>query len=1041
MKFQFIAVLVIFMFIFFIQPLLSFTTISGVVTGTLPSNTYYVIGDITVPDNSTLTLQPNTFFKFGPNVGMNVYGTLNATGLYNFEIVFTSDDDNTVGQILPTSDNNPNPGDWDGILFDGNGSNEGSCIMDYCYVFYGGSHTGSPLSNVQLNNCDIATIDNSGFAYSFHEGFRISYCSPQITNSQISSNQSHGLLLTNYADAAIENCSITLNSSGIYSSINCNPIITGNTIINNLSYPIRIHCNQVGNITGNSFSGNTDNYIYVDGGTIENDSFWEDQDIRYRIFDDIYVQGTDGTDNVTTLTIEDDSELEFESGKRLIIGDDSDPNLIGALTAIGSENNEILFTSALSPFAHGDWKGIRFNNYSDDSQCLLEYCIILYAGYGSAESINCSYSSPSFDNCQIWFSENAAVNCSNSSANFTNCSFTNINTIGIEIVDSSSPSFNSCTINFCDSYGIYVEDGCEPTISNSTISNNQSYGIWYNGVESNMVISNNFFDSNLDYPIWTKAPAVTNFTGNTFSNNVNEQIYIHGGIVTTDSFWEDQGIPYLIGQNTYIRGTAGADSVTTLTLQEGTQIQFNSSSLAVGHSTNPSEPGALIAIGTQTDPILFTSGANSPAPGDWGGISFHDYSDDSICTLEYCTIEYGGESSYRNLYLNKANPIINKVISRYTSDYGIYCSTSSSTLSNCEVYGNLDAGVYISGGNPIIDRMTTFNNLYGIEIHTAGTVTVTNTIAWDNSNLGIYLYNGTLDCTYSDVQENQSGTGNFSLDPGFTDSGNNDFSISPFSPCFNSGDPASSLDPDGTTADVGANFYDTTPGKPLITAINDVANDQGRQVQIYWDRSSFDATNSLIPISMYSIWRDDNVSRSSSIAINTDFSVLSSSIDHNSDPVYFEFGRDVLTFAGYIPAAGFIEYAAVVPTLIDSSSTGTNESNFTILAHSNVQAVHFDSDFESGYSVDNIAPIATRATFERFSYYGRLQWDAVEYGEFNGNYYPEQNGIWYKIYAGSNPDFTCDVDSYVSTTTNTQAVFPIFGTDKKFYKVIVSDKP
>jgi len=70
-----------------------------------------------------------------------------------------------------------------------------------------------------------------------------------------------------------------------------------------------------------------------------------------------------------------------------------------------------------------------------------------------------------------------------------------------------------------------------------------------------------------------------------------------------------------------------------------------------------------------------------------------------------------------------------------------------------------------------------------------------------------------------------------------------------------------------------------------------------------------------------------------------------------------------------------------------------------------------------------------------------LSWDEVEYGTFQGNSYPELNGIWYKIYAGDSPDFVCDEAHLLDTVTDLNYDYALTGEEKKFFKIVVSDQP
>jgi len=61
-----------------------------------------------------------------------------------------------------------------------------------------------------------------------------------------------------------------------------------------------------------------------------------------------------------------------------------------------------------------------------------------------------------------------------------------------------------------------------------------------------------------------------------------------------------------------------------------------------------------------------------------------------------------------------------------------------------------------------------------------------------------------LSIMYSDFVGGFAGTGNIDADPLWVDAGNGDYHLLPASPCIDTGDPSSPLDPDGTRADMGA---------------------------------------------------------------------------------------------------------------------------------------------------------------------------------------------------------------------------------------------
>ena len=81
------------------------------------------------------------------------------------------------------------------------------------------------------------------------------------------------------------------------------------------------------------------------------------------------------------------------------------------------------------------------------------------------------------------------------------------------------------------------------------------------------------------------------------------------GHITSDTTWTVVGGPYIV------MGTVQVLEGATLTIDPGVTVKFNEGlSLNIG--------GELVARGTATDTILFTSSNATPQPGDWGSIRF-----------------------------------------------------------------------------------------------------------------------------------------------------------------------------------------------------------------------------------------------------------------------------------------------------------------------------------------------------------------------------------------------------------------------------------
>lgn len=94
---------------------------------------------------------------------------------------------------------------------------------------------------------------------------------------------------------------------------------------------------------------------------------------------------------------------------------------------------------------------------------------------------------------------------------------------------------------------------------------------------------------------------------------------------------------------------------------------------------------------------------------------------------------------------------------------------------------------------------------------------INNSIVWNNQPEEIDYNAGLPDVNYSDIKGGFAGNGNFDADPLFVDPALSDYHLiwlsfpdenGMKSPCIDSGNPEMNPDPDGTTCDVGAFYYD-----------------------------------------------------------------------------------------------------------------------------------------------------------------------------------------------------------------------------------------
>jgi len=235
---------------------------------------------------------------------------------------------------------------------------------------------------------------------------------------------------------------------------------------------------------------------------------------------------------------------------------------------------------------------------------------------------------------------------------------------------------------------------------------------------------------------------------------------------------------------------------------------------------------------------------------------------------------------------------------------------------------------------------------------------------------------------------------------------------------------------------------------PIITSIDDVPHDQGHQVQIVWNKCAYDDEYAIE--TYYSIWRldedfdirmaeNEQEKFSTGNIYSEPIQIIELARENSQQSYFWQRDSEIWSFIAEVPALNYTDYSYIAPTLLDSSSTEIIYATFQVVYHDLYE--YYESIPDSGYSVDNIAPDETKVFIARNGINMNLSWDEVENGTFQGNSYPEINGIWYKIYAGDTPDFICDESHLIDTVTGLNYEYPIGGEEKKFFKVIVSDKP
>src|SRR5690606_15860629 len=132
-------------------------------------------------------------------------------------------------------------------------------------------------------------------------------------------------------------------------------------------------------------------------------------------------------------------------------------------------------------------------------------------------------------------------------------------------------------------------------------------------------------------PLHTTMMALGSIPTGSYQGNVTDEILIHGpgANVFANMTVLNHGVPVRIPFGSlYVGPAAPATAPVTLTLRPGVVLLFprvgGQPGARVTFGTNGNAPnnlvGILDAVGTASDPIVFTSGEAVPAPGDWTGI-------------------------------------------------------------------------------------------------------------------------------------------------------------------------------------------------------------------------------------------------------------------------------------------------------------------------------------------------------------------------------------------------------------------------------------
>jgi len=225
----------------------------------------------------------------------------------------------------------------------------------------------------------------------------------------------------------------------------------------------------------------------------------------------------------------------------------------------------------------------------------------------------------------------------------------------------------------------------------------------------------------------------------------------------------------------------------------------------------------------------------------------------------------------------------------------------------------------------------------------------------------------------------------------------------------------------GASQDIYAQYVDRHGflglAQPVLSNVLDVPGDQGGRVSVRWMASYLDAFPSQT-VYQYRVWRGvDGLSVPSGIHALQMHEIPDSVMPN--ERIYLQFqtqdGPIFWELLETMPAQYFPAYSFTAPTLSDSSVGGTAITKFLVSAHTTSPYVFWNSNIDSGYSVDNLSPVppANAQATPLGNSIARLRWDRNRTDPDVGSY---------RVYRSSVSGFPLADSTRVLSTADTSVV-------------------
>jgi hypothetical protein len=212
---------------------------------------------------------------------------------------------------------------------------------------------------------------------------------------------------------------------------------------------------------------------------------------------------------------------------------------------------------------------------------------------------------------------------------------------------------------------------------------------------------------------------------------------------------------------------------------------------------------------------------------------------------------------------------------------------------------------------------------------------------------------------------------------------------------------------------VGGCFSNPPPvGPPFLVSVRDVPNDQGGKVFLRWTRSAYDTASSGNSITGYRVWRripPNAIPAATAIRLGPARMTTRRPSAMGVQSTELDYWEAVAT----LPAEGLAGYGYTAATTQDSIPGSNPFTAFFVTALTSSPTQFYESNVDSGYSVDNLAP-ASPVPF--VAVYGASS-NALHWSKSRST-----DLLEYRLYRGTTEDFTPGPPNLIAATNDTGTV-------------------